>query len=171
VCQQVQISRTVAEAIRQTAEQLISARAATRDERMAALDEEQASLSGLEMKLTDAFTQGDIESEAYRERSVQLRNRRLAIERLVGRPPVPEEEMKARIRETLELATSMWDVYEPLDDNRRNELVRAVFRTLVLGPEGIIGWSLNPPFDRLQKSTKSDVQTIAATMLDGLDAA
>lgn len=171
VCQQVQITRTVAEAIRQRAEQLVSARAATRDERMAALNEELAGLSGLEMKLTDAFTRGDIEPEAYRARSVQLRNRRLEIEGIVSRPIVPEEEVHARIKKTLDLATSIWDVYDPLDDHRRNELVRAVFRTLVLGPEGIIGWSLNPPFDGLQASTKSDTETMAATMLDGLDAA
>jgi len=171
VCQHVQISRPVAEAIRQSAGQLIATRAATRDDRLMVLNDELASLSGVELKLTDAFTRGELDSAAYRARSIQLRSRRLELEGLVNRPPVPEAELNARITRTLDLATSVWDLYSGLDDHRRNELVRAVFRTIVLGPEGIIGWSLNPPFDGLQESTASDVQTMAGTVLDAVEAA
>jgi DNA invertase Pin-like site-specific DNA recombinase len=171
VCQQIQIARNVAEAIRQRAEQLVSTRAARRDERMAALSAEQASLSGLEMQLTDEFTRGAMGPAVYRERSTYLRSRRLEIEEIVTRPPVQEEDLKARIKKTLDLATSIWDVYEALDDNRRNELLRAVFGTLVLAPDGIIGWSLKPPFDKLHGSDKSSAETTAAAMVDELDAA
>lgn len=71
------------------------------------------------MQLTEAFTPGDLTPEAYKNMNDGLRHRRAEIERLIQRQPVPEEQLNARLKKTLEMATSLWDLYEPLDDARR----------------------------------------------------
>lgn len=169
LCNRVQISRGTAEAIRDAAAQLIAQRVVSHDDRISALRDEHSRLLTQETQLTDAFSAGDVSPEAYKETTAGLRHRRAEIEERIDRPPVAEEDLKASVRRTLDLATSLWDLYEPLDDARRTELLRAVFRTIVLGPEGIVGFSLNSPFDMLQKQADTKKQAVA--LVDLLNAA
>ena len=171
ICHQVTIRRTTAEAIRQRAEQLIAGRATTRDERLAKLRAEHDGLNGSELKLTEAFARGDLSPEGYRQRALHLRSRRVEIEEIVNRQPMSTEQLTSRIKKALELATSIWDLYAPLDDERRNELLRAVFQTIVVGPEGVLGFSLRPPFDRLQNSKDLGGDSVAERLVETLEAA
>ena len=168
VCEQVQINRATAEAIRQAAVQLIAKRAATRETRDATLRAEHDRLMRQEMQLTEAFAGGDLTPKTFKTMSDRLRYRRAEIERHVERQPLSEEGLNVRIKKTLEVATSLWDLYGPLDDVRRADLLAAVFKVIVLGPEGIVGFSLKPPFDALQ--TRSSVRKHAAALVDTLNA-
>jgi DNA invertase Pin-like site-specific DNA recombinase len=170
VCQQVTISRSAAQSIRQAAGQVIASRTATRETRLATLREEHTGLAGVELQLTEAFSLGTISPSAYRERAGQLRQRRVDIDNVVDAPPISDEQLTARITKTLDLATSVWDLYLPLDEARRNELLRAVFHTIVLGPEGIIGFSLNPPFNKVSHGADSDARTVAEDLVETLAA-
>jgi hypothetical protein len=53
---------------------------------------------------------------------------------------------------TLQLATSLWDVYEPMNERRRHSLLKAVFGAIVVDRAGVAGFTLNPPFNALLKS-------------------
>jgi hypothetical protein len=41
------------------------------------------------------------------------------------------------------------DLYEPLNESQRGELMRTVFKAVVLDRDGIAGFALKPPFDQL----------------------
>lgn len=62
------------------------------------------------------------------------------------------------------LATSLWDLYQQFQDAKRTELLRAVFETVAIGPEGVVGFTLKPPFDRFAKA-RTEEQTNSGTEL------
>jgi hypothetical protein len=51
--------------------------------------------------------------------------------------------------------TSLWDVYEPMNDLRRATLLKSVFGTVVLDHNGIAGFTMRPPFDMLLNSANT----------------
>ena len=83
------------------------------------------------MKLTEAFAAGDVGADAYQRLASQLHNRRDEIHDVRARPIVSVERLTDRVRRTIELATSLWDLYGPLDDAGRSDLLRGAFRTQV----------------------------------------
>ena len=159
------------EAIRQASLQIIAHRSATRDKREAELAKTHANLIQREQAITESFTRGDLTPDSYQERAVGLRSRRVEIEELMNRPVVPDDQLSSRIKQTLEVATSLWDLYQPLDESRRNELLIVVFKTIVLAPEGVLGFSLNPPFDQLHKTKPITPSAAADTLVTSLEAA
>ena len=134
------------------------------------LRKERDGLAGAEGKLTEAFSLGTISPSAYRERTQRLRLRRTELNDIINGKPLSNDQLAARVGKTLELATSLWDYYLELDDERRSGLLRSVFRTVVLGPEGILGFALNSPFDQLQSSRGSETARIAETLIETLAA-
>jgi DNA invertase Pin-like site-specific DNA recombinase len=171
LCRQIQIHRDTAGAVRQATLQVLSTRSANREKHAARFAAEHASLINREQALTEAYTRGELTPETYQRRATQLRSRKVELERLVTAPAVPDAKIAARVKESLEIATCLWDLYRPLDEFRRNELLRAVFKTVVLAPEGILGFSLNAPFNELHKGTRRSPQTVAETLVESLAAA
>jgi hypothetical protein len=168
LCLQIQMNRSTAEAIRSAAHQEIERRAATVDERMTGLRQEHRELLTQEVHLTEAFANGDLTPERYRTTSDGLRHRRADIEGHLSREPLPAAQLRQRVGKALELATSVWDLYGPLDDARRTDLLKAVFKTIVLGPEGILGFSLRAPLDTLHDGNHPGRQ--AASLVEALEA-
>ncbi len=169
LCLQIQISRGMADAIRSAATQRIARRSTNSDGRMSRLRDEHSGLMTQEMQLTDTFTRGDLAPAKYKAMSDGLRSRRAEIEDQLGRARISEDELSAHVNKTLDLATSLWDLYTPLDDSRRTGLLQAVFKIIVLGPEGIVGFSLRPPFDTLQR--KISASDHARAIVDSQDSA
>lgn len=170
LCRQIQIPREAAKAIGDAAAHVLATRAGERDKHAARFAKEQSNIINREQALTDAFTHGDLTPEAYQRRATALRSRKLELERIVATPAIPDERIVARIKESLDVATSLWDLYKPLDEFRRNELLCAVFKVIALAPEGILGFSLNAPFDELQKAKKLRPDTIAGTLIESFAA-
>jgi DNA invertase Pin-like site-specific DNA recombinase len=162
VCNAVMLNRSVTEAIRQQTEQLIAGRGAQRESQADTLKQDLAKLGQREVALTEAFSAGTLSPTEYRRRVLALRERRRELERLTRQPPIPDEQLRARIKSILDVATSLWDLYQPLDDERRNRLLTLVFRLIVIGPEGILGYTLNRPFDELRKSPKDAARLVAS---------
>jgi hypothetical protein len=76
----------------------------------------------------------------------------LPYEDVLGRfskPTADREALAAKVVQILRIATSCADLYEKMSEEKRIELLRAVLKTVVLGPEGVVGFTLNPPFDRV----------------------
>ena len=126
-----------------------------------------------EMRLTEAFTAGDVSANSYKEKAADLRNTRSRLQRDLERLTVSPESLRSRVTKSLQLATSLFDLYEQFNDIRRVELLRTVFKSIVLGPEGIMGFTLQPPFDALQRvrSSGSPAGRSAALAKSMLDAA
>jgi hypothetical protein len=173
VCRQVRLSREKAEGIRKAAARLIDKRVATAHRERAKLDDEENHLLEQEMRLTQSFTSGDTSPDVYKAQASVIRKRRVDVMERLGRTNVTREALVAKVDDALKLATSLWDLYEQLSEARQVELLRGVFATLVVSAEGLVGFTLKPPFDRLAKAIAapgaSSIRdgTLATAILEG----
>jgi hypothetical protein len=71
------------------------------------------------------------------------------------------------VNRALDIATSLWDLYEPLNEPRRAVLLNHVCVAIVLDHAGVAGFTLlKPPFDRLMLPGKSpDVGALATHVI------
>lgn len=172
ICQRVRLSREKADAIRKAATRLIDKRVATAEHERTRLDGEENRLLEQEMRLTQSFTSGDTSPDVYKAQGSTIRKRRLEILERLGRTNVTREALVAKVDDTLKLATSLWDLYEQLSDAKQVELLRGVFTALVISAEGVVGFTLKPPFDRLSKAVTTPGaspprdKTLAEAILD-----
>jgi len=120
-----------------------------------------------EMRLAERFTRGDLAAQTLQNRASALRRRRLAIDEELDRRALPTRLVQANVARILALAARLWDLYQPLDDRKRGDLLQVVFRTVIVGPEGVLGFTLSPPFDRFCGSTTLDVGAAAASLVEG----
>lgn len=171
ICRGLHLRREMLKAIQQATEQEIARRSSTHEQRLDALREEQTALHQQELGLTEQFSRGTLKPVSYRARALHLQERQEEIDRILTRPPIDDQQLVVRVKKTLELATSLGDIYDRLDDIRRQQLVAVVFRTIVLSAEGVLGYALNPPFDKLAKITRSNAEQVAKQLVDTLEAA
>jgi hypothetical protein len=170
LCAQVRLTRIHADAIQQEADRLIQERANAQEQRLASLLTKRADLTAKEMKVTEVFMAGDMSPNTYKTTTGKLRREAAEVETHTSRMEADPDALRAKVAETLRLATSLWDVYEVLNDMRRAELMRSVFTAIVIGPEKVLGFTLRPPFDVLSPGPKPDsatrVRDVAARILD-----
>ena len=159
ICRGIRLSKDRVQQISEAAERLIMERTVRAQQRFERRDDEEASLSGAEMQLTAAFTAGDIAPNTYKAEIADVRAKRAA---LGDEPPVAvSDRLAVSVMRTLQLASSFWDLYQPLDDRMKQQMVHAVFKTVVLDHEGITGYTLNPPFDELMSGLPREADQLA----------
>lgn len=163
LCQQVRLTRPVADALMKSAQKMIGRRAKLAGARQEALSEQHAAILRDEMTVTSAFTSDDMPPHVYKAKMEELRNRRAAIDAAKSRLVLDPARLSALTARTLEIANSMWDLYTSMSDTKRAELVREVFRTIVLSSDGIVGFTLNPPFDKLVSAAGNDPRKLSST--------
>ena len=147
----IRLSKDRVQQISDAAEHLIVERTIRAQHRLDHRDEEEAELRRAEMQLTSAFTAGDMAPNVYQAQIADVRAKRAA---LGDEPPVAVgDRLAASVTQTLQLASSFWDLYQPLNDRMKQQMVHAVFKTVVLDHEGITGYTLNPPFDELMSAS------------------
>lgn len=149
VCLGIRLGRETTDAIMRAAQAMIHERAATSDARAARLQARTAELLAEEMGLAEAFSDGELPPKAYASRTADIRREKLELAAQARSGSVGHAKLAERVAKTLQVATSLWDLYEQLEDGRRSELLRTVFKTVVLDRAGIAGFTLKPPFDRL----------------------
>jgi hypothetical protein len=120
------------------------------------------------MGLTDAFTRGDVAPNTYNVKIGELRAKRKELSQLEKTAPATPEQLADSVSRTLQLATSFWDVYEPMNEMRRATLLRNVFSVIVLDHEGVAGFTLQPPFADLMApgDYQQHPDTLAKVILD-----
>ena len=169
VCRQVRLNRVTATSIQKAAERLIEQRQATTAQRTRGLQKERTSLLAAEMRLTDGFTAGDISPAIYKVKIAEIRTQQAILEHASERTSVSAERLAEAVARTLQLATSLWDLYEQFDDTKRAELLRSVFNAIVLDHHGVVGVTLKPPFDELMKPSavaQGEEAHVAQRLLD-----
>lgn len=149
ICRQLRLDRQLSAQISEAAKMLIGKQAANITLRTRKLNEEAGNLLQTEMRLTESFAAGDMAPNVYQEQIAQLRSQRndlLAVEQ--GSRVTPEH-LAETVDRTLQLATSFWDLYEPMNDARRSALLKQLFEVVVLDHSGVAGFTLKPPFREL----------------------
>ena len=172
ICKQIRISQETADAIRNEANKLIERRLEEAQRRRMLMEAEQARLLAQEMKLTEAFTAGDISGDVYKAKNADIRKKRVDTVEKLGRTALSRPALIAKVDEVLSLATSLWDLYDQFPDEKRTQLLRQAFSAVVLGPEGVVGFTLRQPLDRLVKTytrtsdSQREADQIAKAILD-----
>jgi site-specific DNA recombinase len=169
VCQQVQLHPSVSKSILTAAETVLRERLNARDEHVRLLKAAQTDLVASEMRLTEAFVAGDVSPAVYRVKAADLRTKQVGLQLRIDRTAVDPDAQIGDIRNKLKMAASIWDVYQSLDDLQKAGFLRSVFESIVSGPEGIIGFSLKTPFDKLVLSDTLEPEKalrLAESLLD-----
>jgi site-specific DNA recombinase len=170
LCRRIHLPRGQAEAIQKAADRIIQQRVDAREQQLASLLTRRAALTAKEMKLTEAFMKGDMSSNAYKTATATLRQETAEVETQTSRTGADPDTVRAKVKDILRLATSLWDVYEDLNDERRAELLRSVFQAIVIGPDGVVGFTLKAPFDVLSArpflGSATRVRDVAERILD-----
>jgi len=168
VCRQITLGGQIAKEIAVAAHALIQTRVTELSiQRMQVRDEEAALLTS-EMQLTQAFSSGDLAPNAFNDQTADIRAKRQQLAQLRTAAPVSAGQLTDHVSRTLQLATSFWDLYEPMNDIRRASLLKALFGTIVLDHEGVAGFTLNEPFTALMSRTEGQRQPteLAKRILD-----
>jgi hypothetical protein len=116
--------------------------------------------------LTNDFAAGEISPSAYSNRTSELERRRKALDDERAAVGVNPDALRSAVHRVLEIATSLCELYERFDDRRQAELLRAVFETVVIGQQGIVGYTLRPPFGTIERVDEANVGVVAAALVD-----
>jgi hypothetical protein len=165
ICGRIQLNREIADAVQQSCEQVIRQRHETLLERFEQSRQQQAGLLETEMRLTDGFATGALSSDVYKARVAEIRTQRAELNRVAEREAVPPDQLAQAVSHILAMATSLWDLYEQFDDWRRADLLRVVFKTVVLDERGVIGMTLKPPFDQLLTQATGSLERTTQSLL------
>jgi site-specific DNA recombinase len=161
---QIQITRetarTVGKAVRRALEKRMTS--AKREDTAARMKE----LVALETTLTEHFTASEIPPKEYASKSAELRQQQAEVLIRQKSLETDPQELSADIDRVLRVATSLWDVYEPLPDRQRADLVRMVFSAVTLNAEGIVGFSLTEPFKALQAHDGRSSDDVAQHLIE-----
>jgi site-specific DNA recombinase len=170
LCRRIRLPRAQADAIQRAADRLIQQRVGKQEQRLASLLTQRAALTAKEMKLTEAFMAGDMSPNAYKTATATLRHDSAEVDASASRTGADPDALRTKVREVLRLATSLWDVYEILNDVRRADLLHSVFKSIVIGPDGVAGFTLKTPFDILSPGPSlarvTRIRDVAERILD-----
>lgn len=168
ICREIRISRELADDVRGCSATLIRQRVTEIALNRTRLREEEATLVATEMRLTEAFSAGDIAPNAFNHQAAAIRAKRQQLAQLATTAPTSAEQLGEFVSRMLQLATSFWDLYEPVNELRRASLLKNLFGTIVLDHEGIAGFTLKPPFTELLKPSNRHRQPVdlARAILD-----
>ena len=115
-----------------------------------------------------AFRNGDLASNAYSLQVSALRAQREALQPSGSKGTATAAQLQESVARTRQLATSFWDLYQPLPEPRRADLLRSVFSALVLDHHGVAGFTPKPPLSELLNSADGagDPECMAQAILD-----
>lgn len=150
VLRTIQLSRDKADAIASKATSLLQKRITMGDRKRQELGHKLSEIVRTEGLLTGAFLSGHVSPARHQEQSHALQEERRRIERQIKALDMPQAALQVGIRRILDLSTSLRDLYEQMAESRRAELLTAVFTAVIIGADGIVGFTLRPPLDALQ---------------------
>lgn len=116
---------------------------------LASIHARQAKLHEQETRNAEAYVRGDFSAEAHRAVAARIRADLARLEVEERTASLNDSEIRARVDQTLRSASSVHRLAESLGSNRSHDLVRRVFKKLVVGDGMVESYELRPPFDRL----------------------
>lgn len=166
VCAKLHLSPATSEAILKAAQQILTERHTDADRRLNSLRMKRSKLLEREMKLTEGFVAGDISPNAYKTTGAKVKDELRRIESESARLQQSPGQIIGRVEEILKRADTVWELHERLNNNRQFELLRFVFKTIVLDDTGVVGFALRAPFDVIFKSDQdAKPHEVAATIV------
>lgn len=135
--------------IRQSTDLQLAERAKERERRLSSLHMKRIKFEEREVRLAEAFAMGELSRMAYKAASSRLRSEIAAVHQAVQQVDTDPAKLKERIDTVLRVADSLEALDESFSEERQYDLVRAVFKRLVIRQGKIIDHQLRSPLDRL----------------------
>lgn len=149
VLDQLTIAPAFRTALLEVSERLIDDKAEGAQRRLRSVVTRKVKLESREVALTEAFASGELSRRAYRAVMETLRTQLAGLDRAIAECKLDPEVLRRRVRDTLQCAEALKNLYDYLDEPRRSQLLRLVFAKLVLDKGDIIHYELQSPFDVL----------------------
>ena len=149
ICRQLRLNQSLVKDVEAAAAHVIGERVAFANAAREQFRQDEAALLAREMELTDAFSTGDLTPNLFNQEIAALREKRQRLNQVANTAPITVEQLTEQVGRILRTAASFWDLYTPLNEPRKTEMLRQVFATVVLDHDGIAGFTLNAPYDTL----------------------
>lgn len=160
ICGSLQLTRKAAVAIQKAVRSHLGGRAANRNAFAERLKAGREQLEKSERQLTEAFAAGHITPDRFNGGIATIRTEQKHITRQIAATEANPSETLRRVERFLKLATSLWDVYLSFNDRKRVELLRTIFDKIVLGPSGVVSYTLTPTFQMLTSAAEKNPDSI-----------
>lgn len=168
ICQQIRLDAASVKDIETSATKIIQQRIVDAGAAHRNLRADESALLVREMELTDAFAAGDVAPNEFNTEIAAIRQKRAQLNKIAGRAPLTAEQLSEGVGRMLHLASSFWDLYDPLNEQQKTQMLRQLFASVVLDHNGIAGFTLNPPYDALLRAGhyNKTPDELATTLVD-----
>jgi site-specific DNA recombinase len=139
-------SDTIAQ-VRRHAELIVNDLARDSGRAVSGLEQQRANLLRRELQLTESFLSRDVSPEAYRSAASAERRRIEAVDAEISRLQARADDLLSAVEDMLVGVGNVAQLANAIPDGRSSELLRIVFRSVVLDHAGVVGLALRPPFD------------------------
>jgi site-specific DNA recombinase len=102
-----------------------------------------------EIRLSEAFADGEVSAKAYRSGLTRVRVPLADTCRALRDDAFDPESIRQRARAFLTVAGTLHSLHQRFDERKRHRLLMLVFKSMHLDTSGVRGYALNPPFDTL----------------------
>lgn len=147
----IELDSELLEALVADCEAYLEEKAGELSESHEAARREIATLKAKEGRLLDAFLDGDVPSEVYRERADELANRRRALELRLSEAEREGLRTIEQVRDLASTASSARVAFEGVSEDSRREVLQTVVCNLDVAEGHIVSYQWKGPFGLLEK--------------------
>jgi hypothetical protein len=156
VCATLRLSPRFVESVLDQVQNLLRDRADAAKAQAMSLAVKRTKLQEKERRLTAVFLAGDLASTTYREMSSQIRTELSTVATELERASADPSKIFQAVESTLRRVENVGGIGDQLSDGRHTELLRTVFKSVVLDENGVVGVELWPQFDLLLNQGLAD---------------
>lgn len=113
------------------------------------------------VRLAESYVAGQLTTDEFANQTVTIREQLAFDGSTKQAAPFDLEETVARVRRQLEIAETALALWRTTGHERRAALVAALFESLLLGPEGVISYTLREPFRSFLGVADATVESMA----------
>lgn len=143
------VDRELKLALREQARILVADQQKTHRYQLAGLKQRVSTLDAKELRLAEALAEGTMSKETYRKLTDRIRAERIEATKAMSRATNDPNLALGRMESMLGVAESLYDLHVKLAETERANLLRLVFRQIVLDRAKIVSYKLHFPFDHL----------------------
>jgi len=167
VCATLRLAPQFVESVLGEVRKLLKDRADAARTQAMSLAVKRTKLREKERRLTEVFLAGDLVSATYREMSSQIRTELSAVSTEIERASVDPSMIFEGVGSILRRAETVGSIDDQLSDGRHAELLRTVFKSVVLDENGVVGVELWPQFEPLlNQATSKNASLVAVELLE-----
>jgi site-specific DNA recombinase len=149
ICESLALGSDTIAQVRRHAELIVNDLARESGSAVSALEQQRATLLRRELQLTESFLSRDVSPEAYRSAASAGRRRVETVDAEIKRLQRRPEALLSMIDDMLAGVANVAQLGDAIPCGRSSELLRTVFRSIVLDRSGVVGIALRSPFDSL----------------------